>query len=574
MKKKLLSLILAVTLLFSVTVMPVSAIDFERANEPLTKVLAEVVDDIMNGFASVLNFIMKENEKFVDEKDYVYDNFFEGTAEFIDEAKKGANWSLGHSDMSLVPENWQDYDLFLGGFISEQNLFTNDVREVLDDMKVRVIALNDGSGRGTAVFATVDSIGMSNGDIRIVRGMLQDFAKENNLNSINIFATHTHSGIDTQGLWTEIYRKWPKNIVSAISGIGKTEQGTDPEFMEFLYSRVSTAIKEAVDNMSEGLMTYAEKDIGEKYFSNKNRPSATSLDTKLRRFIFTPYAKSEVPTMIVNMSAHPDVVGLPVSDDETKGHGVSGDYIYYMGETITNAGYNFMFFNGAIAGIYIGRVSAAKADKRVEIAANYGKEIGKMVLSLTKTEKEIKADPYISSIEFTADQVEPWYTPWYKGWVPVKESKVEPILNLRLEKVEIPVTNPVIKVAGKLGVVNYLIKKVDKDYYVTTEIGYMEMGKDIKIAFAPGEICTDLIYGGASMTAEGSIKDIAYEGRALTEIFGEDVIIFGLANDAIGYIVPDNDYAMALAFGHYHETLSLGEKTAPILTAAYEKIIK
>jgi DNA-binding ferritin-like protein len=573
MKKKLLSVILAIMVIFTVTVMPVSAVDFERADEPFTKALADVVDSIMNSFAGVLNHIMKENDKFVDEKDYVYDNFFEGTAEFIDKTKEGASWSLGHSSLSLIPENWKDYDLFLGGFISEQNLFTNDVREVLDDMKVRVIALNDGSDRGTAVFATVDSIGMSNGDIRIVRGMLQDFAKENNLNSINIFATHTHSGIDTQGLWTEIYRKWPKNITSAISGIGKTEQGTDPEFMEFLYNRVATAIKEAVDNMTEGLMTYAEKDIGEKYFSNKNRPSASSLDTKLRRFIFAPYSKGEIPTMIINMSAHPDVVGLPVSDDETKGHGVSGDYIYYMGETITNAGYNFMFFNGAIAGIYIGRV-AVKADKRVDIASNYGKEIGKMALGLTKTEKEIKADPYLMSLEFTKEQAQEWYTPWYKGWVPVKEREVEPILNLRLEKVEVHVTNPVIKAAGKLGVVNYIIKKVAKEYFVTTEIGYMEMGKDIKIAFVPGEICTDLIYGGASMTAEGSLRGRAYEGRPLNEIFGEDVIIFGLANDAIGYIIPDNDYAMALAFGHYHETLSLGEKTALTLTQAYENIIK
>ena len=250
MKNKIISLVLALIMIFSVTVMPVSAVDFERADEPFTKTLANVVDGIMNGFAGVLNKIMKENDKFVSEEDYVYDNFFEGTAEFIDEAKEGARWSLGHSETSLVPENWQDYDLFLGGFISEQNLFTNDVREILDDMKVRVIALNDGSGRGTAVFATVDSIGMSNGDIRIVRGMLKEFAEKMGINSINIFATHTHSGIDTQGLWTEIYRKWPKNILTAITGIGKTEQGTDPEFMEYLYSRVSTAIRKAVDSMT------------------------------------------------------------------------------------------------------------------------------------------------------------------------------------------------------------------------------------------------------------------------------------------------------------------------------------
>ena len=572
MKKKLIAFILTAVMFFSVTVMPVSAVDFERANEPFTKGLALVVDKLMNGLAGALNGIMKENSKFVDESEYCYDNFYEGTGEFLDKPSKNARWHLGQSSLSLIPENWQDYDLFLGGFISEQNLFTNDVREVLDDMKVRVIALDDGSGRGISVFATVDSIGMSNGDIRHIRGLLGDFAEKQGISSINIFATHTHSGIDTQGLWTEIYRKWPKNIVSAISGIGETEQGTDPEYMAFLYGRVKTAIENAVNSMTTGTMTYAEKDIGESYFSNKNRPSATSLDTELRRFVFIPDTKNVSPTIIVNMSAHPDVVGLPVSSDETKGHGVSGDYIYYMGETITNAGYNFMFFNGAIAGIYIGRISAAKSDKRVDIAANYGKELGKMVLGLCKTENQIMNDEYLMSLDFTADQVEDWYVPWYKGWVPAKEREVAPLLNLRLKTVEIPVTNPVIMAAGKLGVVNYLIKKSQNNYYITTEIGYMEMGKDIRIALVPGEICTDLIYGGESLKASASISGKDFSGKTLCDILGDDIIVFGLANDAVGYIVPDNDYAMALGFGHYHETLSLGKETGSIIMKAFDSI--
>ena len=571
--KKALSLVLAFVMVFSVMVTPASAIDFEASAEPLTKTLAHVVGTLFDGIVSVVNLFLKENDKFIDEEEYVYDNFYEGTADFIDKAKPGAKWSLGQSSLSLVPENWEEYDLFLGGFISEQNLFTNDVREILDDMKVRVIALNDGSGRGTAVFATIDSIGVSNGDIRHIRGLLEDFAKKNNINSINLFATHTHSGIDTQGLWTDIFRKWPKNIFSAFTGIIETEQGTDPEYMEFFYSKVCEAITEAVDSMATGTMTFARKDIGARYFSNKNRPSCDSLDTELKRFVFTPDNKSLTPTIIVNMSAHPDVVGLATEDDPTKGHGISGDYIYYIGETINNAGYNFMFFNGSIAGIYIGRISA-KADRRVDIAANYGREIGKMVLGMTMTEKEILADDYLMSLNLTAEQIDGHnYTPWYEGWTPAEETKVEPILNIRLEKVEIHVTNPVIQAAGKLGVVNYLIKKSQKDYYVTTEIGYMEMGKDIKIVFVPGEICTDLVYGGEALTAEGSVNNKDYEGKTLCEIFGDDVIIFGLANDAVGYIVPENDYCMALAFGHYQELLSLGKKEATVMFEAYENLL-
>lgn len=573
MKKKALSVILAIVMVFSATAVPASAIDFEASAEPITKVLAKVVGTVFETLVGTVNLFLRENDKFIDEDEYVYDNFYEGTADFIDEAKVGAKWSLGQSSMSLVPENWEEYNLFLGGFISEQNFFTNDVREVLDDMKVRVIALNDGSDRGTVVFATVDSIGVSNGDIRHIRGLLEDFAAQNNINSINLFSTHTHSGIDTQGLWTDIFRKWPKNIFSALTGIIETEQGTDPEYMEFFYSKVCEAITEAVDSMTEGTMTFARKDIGERYFSNKNRPSTSSLDTELKRFVFTPDDSSVTPTIILNMSAHPDVVGLATDDDPTKGHGISGDYIYYIGETINNAGYNFMFFNGSIAGIYIGRISA-KADLRVDIAANYGREIGKMVLGMTMSESEILADDYLMSLNLTAEQTEGHnYTPWYEGWEPVTETELDPILNIKLAQVEVHVTNPVIKAAGKLGVVNYLIKKSGRDYYVTTEIGYMELGKDVKVAFVPGEICTDLIYGGNQLTAEGSVNSKDYEGKTLCEIFGDDVIIFGLANDAVGYIVPENDYCMALAFGHYQELLSLGKEEATVMFEGYEKLV-
>lgn len=573
MKKKALSFILVITMVFSVAITPVSAIDFESSSDPVTKTIARVIGTVFESVVNVLNVFMRENDKFVDEEVYVYDNFYEGTPEFIDEAAVGAKWSLGESSMSLVPENWEEYNLFCGGFISEQNFFTNDVREILDDMKVRVIALNDGSGRGTAVFATIDSIGVSNGDIRHIRGLLQEYAAENDINSINLFATHTHSGVDTQGLWTDIFHKWPKNIFSAFTGIIPTEQGTDPEYMEFFYTRVCEAITEAVDSMEEGTMTFARKDIGEKYFSNKNRPSCSSLDTELKRFVFTPDDASVTPTIIVNMSAHPDVVGLATEDDPTKGHGISGDYIYYMGETINNAGYNFMFFNGAIAGIYIGRISAP-AEKRVDIAANYGREIGKMVLGMTMTEEKIIEDEYLMSLNYSAEEIEGYnYTPWYEGWIPAEEEVVDPILNIKIAQVEIHVTNPVIMAAGKLGVVNYLIKKSAGEYYVTTEIGYMEMGKDVKIAFVPGEICTDLIYGGNALTADGSVNEKDYEGKTLFEIFGDDVIIFGLANDALGYIVPENDYSMALAFGHYQELLSLGKAEATVMFEAYENLL-
>lgn len=572
--KKAVSVLLCLVMLMGVTAVPVFASSEadksfgERAGDFFVRGLGGVVHGITSG----INFLMRENDSFIPEEEYVYDSFYEGTAEFIKEAADGACWSLGKAEMSLLPENYEDYSLFLGGFLTGGNGFKNDVREILDDMRVRVIALNDGSQRGTTVFATVDAIGVSNGDIRQIREMLSSFAKENDINAVSIFATHAHSCIDTQGLWTDIQHKWPKNFFHAFTGMGESVQGTDEEYMEFFRNTVKTAIITAVSSMEKGRMTYAEKELPQ-YFSNKNRQSASAVDERVRRIAFYPENKESTPTFIVNMSAHPDVAGLAVKDDPVKGHGLSGDYVYYIGETLNALGCDFMFFNGAICGIYIGRPDV-NTERRVEIPAGYGKEVAQIVYAMTKTKDEILGDEKLMSFNFTKEQTEGHenFTYWYENWQGAEEKELEPILNLRLKTVELQATNPIIKVAAKLGLVNYQIKKTaDKDYFITTEIGYMEMGKELKFAFVPGEFCADLAWGGSSLTKQGSVRGEDFEGRTLEEIFGDDsIIVLGLANDSIGYIVPDNDYCMSLGMGHYHETLSLGENTASTIMNAFE----
>ncbi len=572
MKKKLLAVILSVVMLLGMSVTPVSALEIsENFTSFAEKYLPPVIELFVEKAVGGLTSIMRENKYFLSEDEYTYDNFYKGTETFITEAAEGASWSLGQADASLVPENWQDYELYLGGYISTDNGLSNDVREILDDMKVRVIALNDGSGRGTAVFATIDAIGITNTDIRQIRQMLSGLAEEYNINSINVYSTHAHSAIDTQGLWTNILGKWPGNIIGAIAGLDVLQQGTDKEYMDFLFGKVTQAVTEAVTNMNEGTMTYAVKDVGSKYFSNKNRPTASALDTEIRRFTFTPDDEAIRPTMIVNMSAHPDSAGLPTGSG-VNGHGLSGDYVYYLGEVINGAGYDFMFFNGAICGIYSERINVNR-DERIELAADYGKEIGQIVLSMTKSYDEVVADEYIMGLNFTSEKTDgTGYKPWYTGWTAVEETELDPILNIRLATVEIHVTNPIIKLAAKSGLVNYSVKVKGRDYYVTTEIGYMEWGKDVRIAMVPGEFCSDLAFGGSSLTAEGSYSKTAFSGRTLAEIFGEDIIVFGLANDAVGYIVPDNDYSMSLIGGHYQESISLGKETASTIMAAFEQL--
>ena len=69
-----------------------------------------------------------------------------------------------------------------------------------------------------------------------------------------------------------------------------------------------------------------------------------------------------------------------------------------------------------------------------------------------------------------------------------------------------------------------------------------------------------------------------YKGSILTEVMNdEDIMVFGLANDEIGYIIPDNDYCDLGVFGdahHKEELLILHPNLGSELVSEYEKLYK
>ena len=584
---KILSIILAVTLLIggSSAITTASAADLGTT---LENAGLSIVELIFSTLVSGLNLMVPDSKDFVKVEDRVIENFYEGTETWEDEAKADAKWSLGHAKASLIPDDLREAvekgeksGYYLGGFIDPNNMMVNEIEEIIDDMQIRVIALSDGSDRGVALFANIDCIGFSNGDIKEIRKRVEAMADELGVefNSINVSSTHTHSCIDTQGLWTNLFPKLFTNLFKSYLPFLEKERGANAEYMEFVYETAANTMKNAVKDMRTGTLTYAVKEIGDEentYFNNKNRSQSTSLIDELARFVFTPDDKAFKPTMIVNIAAHPDVAGLPV-DDVDNGRDLSGDYVYYLGEKIEEKGYNFMFFNGAIAGIYEGRGPASDGvptERRYEETLRYGHEIANMALSLTKTVEEIENDMTAEEKAKMAEEMEIGgenYTLWYKDWEPVTEKVLEPNLNIIIKEVKIKVTNPLIQLVGKLNLVNYTVCKEGLSYYIFAEIGYMEIG-GVKVAFMPGEIVQDLICGGKSLTADGSYSGKDFECKTIYQLFGEDSICFGLMNDAIGYVVPDNDYTMALLGDHYQEMISLGRVAGSTIMNGFAEI--
>ena len=544
----------------------------------------KVIHGILQGFSNAV----KDGSDYIPVEAYVPENFFEGTKKFLKNPSKNGKWSLGYANINLTPLDYANRNYYMGGYISPDNGFKNLIEEVVDDMQGRAIALDDGSGRGVSVFCTIDCIGTTNGDIRVIRKKFKEKFEElypdRKIASVNIFSTHTHSCVDTEGIWTDFPGKLLRNFKRKKKGNGALERGADEQYMRFLCEGVSDTLIKAVQDMCEGELTIAQKDITEDYFSNRNRPSAPSIVTDITRLTFTPDDKSKTPTMIINLPAHPDVAGFPVKDEPGSGRRLSGDYVYYLGETVSKAGYNLMFFNGAICAIYMARGKSnddLKFNHRYEESIRFGREIGRIALSLTKTLDEIKKDKLLyDEAEIVTDTELAKrnggnYTLWCEGWEPVEEKKVKPLLNIRIKEVKIPIMNPLMAAAGKLKLANFKVLTEGKGKYaIYSEIGYIEFGKELKVAMVPGEFCCDLLKGGASLYADGSITHTDFGLPSVRDIFGEDTIAFGLANDAIGYIVPDNDYTMGDPMNHYHELVSLGCLTGSSVMKGFVEMAK
>lgn len=524
--KSILALILCFSLLFtSATGVSAAAVTAEESGNPMMESVANTLNTIFNKLVDgLLNFLVKLFPATVlikDKSTVTSDNFYAGSGEFLDEPAENAQWSLGYAQESIVPDDFNDIKYYKGGYDVSHKL-----DEMLDDLKVRVVVLDDNSGRGKTVIAAIDCLGLANYDVKRIRAALADFAEANDIVSINISATHVHSGIDTQGIYTDTANKIIKNLGAAILKSDNLAPAIDESFFQVIVEKTVIAVKNATADMKTGTLTYAKTDASE-YVRDRTAPDIMLQD--LYRFMFTPDDGS-MGTIISNYGVHPETIGFGTKVG-------TSDFVYYTEQVVNEAGYNFIFIQGAV-GTYT-EDQGASCDgldlDRIEATIRYGQELGYILVSMTWTEEERMAivDAEREAIAVNNEN----YTPWYTRET-VEEKVLEPILNVAHKEYLAPVDNGVYELLGKLSAANnQMVTDANGQYYAVSEVGFMEIG-DIKVILCPGETYAELIKGGENM--EGFKYAPAYE------IFGtEDVLVFDLVNDALGYIMPDHYFTYA-----------------------------
>ena len=507
---------------------------------------------------------------------------YSGHDTFVDEAAEDAQFSLGYDKRSIMPEDFYDATYYKYGAsgigplldygveinktaadLSEyyadkyaaENGLTQEERDeaaatlreryAADILSVRTICLDD--SRGKVLIAAVDCIGMTNASQNEVLKLIDAYCKANNINdivSVNVCATHTHSGIDTLGIMQCVGQVIDGSLIQkALKG----EENTVPDdkYMSFLYETIADSMISAYENMEKGELYFAKDDSVIEYTNDNGdtvemnffQGSNDEVDfiSEIYKLTFVPENAEAKKTVIANFAVHPEKVGVSSAEEITPM--ISADFIPYMEQQIKSAedDCNFIFVNSAI-GSFI-KMSFGSANELYRTCY----EDGKNPLFDTTYENRsmrygIVIGDYIADIE--------------------QGKKVDPILNVKSKEITIKCDNPVIRLLALVRMTNNVILTdwLNRVYTVTS-VGYMEIGKDLKIFMCPGEMNPEVIHTDDHMlTSKYSINRDEFQYGPLTSYFEEsdDVLCFGLMNDMAGYIDPDNDYSLiVLRFNDY-----------------------
>jgi len=313
--------------------------------------------------------------------------------------------------------------------------------------------------------------------------------------------------------------------------------GKDADYMKALSESVYDAVNAAYNDRRDGKLYYGCAEIPG--IQRDSRDPQVYSD-KLDRFRFEDETGHSI--CIFRFDSHPEALG----GNNTL---ISADFPAYMMQYIKEeTGDDSIFFTGAIGGL-ISTHRQVNSD---------GSEMDN--ISSTYRTGRIFADAALSIDN---------------------ELEVTPALNIATAKFDVTLENTTFALMQSLGVINYKANSGGGELglSIETSVTFCSIG-GICCVFVPGEIFPELAYGGYMTESE-------LNPHTLSDIAGvERVLVFGLCDDELGYIVPESDFLLddkapylnagyeASGRRHYEETNCVGPKTAAALAEAFEELVR
>lgn len=390
---------------------------------------------------------------------------------------------------------------------------------VHDDLFARCLAISASSR--PVVFCGVDSIGLFHDDVKRVR---EGFDAD-----IVVAALHDHESPDTMGLWGPAQGK---------SGISET-------YNTYVVNQIRSAVKSAIDALQPARARLAKTHDPElDTFIDDNRPPVVH-DSEVIALSITRADGSPLATL-VNWANHPETLG-------SKNTLLTADYSASLYSTLEEKlGGVAVFMNGAVGGMQspLGAKLPGLKDGTFEKANFIGKRVAEMAAAALKEGRPAEIDG-----TYFAERM-----------------------------VSIPVANPGFQLAAKADLYRGR-KPINADGTSSAAVGVVRLLERkqpvLEIALVPGELYPELSVGGIVKYEGADFPDAPFEPAIKRDLMSAPYrMLFGLANDEIGYIIPkvewDNQapWLAGASKRWYGEVNSVGPEAAPVITAALKELLK
>ncbi len=445
--------------------------------------------------------------------------------DFIDNAI-AEKYTVGFHREVVLPDDIDTKKYYIAGYGEN-----NPAKGVIDPQYAHAVWIDDNSGRGGILLISLDVVGLLNKDVNKIRELLKGFSRQTCCRYIGVMSTHNHAGIDTMGIWGRL-----------------PFSGKDEKFMKLLFEAVVKCAFTAYENRKNGDLYLGEIEVPD---MQEDIRTPIVYSKTLTRFRFVPEDNSNEIWML-NFASHSESL-------QGCNHLVSADFPCYLREKIRNTtGAETFYTVGAIGGMISMDIPDEKVlrdeHRLIESTRNIGYKLADYALSIDN------------------------------------DIKLEPIVNFAYKEFYADVENPVLTIACDIGILTadkYTRKDATNYWCLKSEITYFEIGGK-KLLLLPGELFPELVFGGALSAEESATgKGAEVNPKLLCDIVGDkNILVFGLANDELGYILPPNDFILNekspyIDNGrdkhdrrHYEETNSMGPKTAQVIADTIEEIIK
>lgn len=402
---------------------------------------------------------------------------------------------------------------------------------VHDPLFARCVVMSDGARRVAMV--SVDLVGLQYPEVEKIRQRLPQF------DYVLVASTHNHEGPDTIGLWGQ--KPW--------------KRGVDPTYLEQVVETVVRSVQNAEQRMQPADVQYGTA-TDEELLGDSRKPFAK--DGVLRILRFNGLADRQTLGVLVQWNCHPEAMG-------PRNTLLTADFpSTTISELERRLSAPVAYFSGALGGLMAppdGKFVTDDGRVLLEGDFAYAEAYGRAVAQLS--EAALATSRPISLVPFTCS----------------------------FAKVTIPVDNAAYRTARLLGVLRRQAAGWTGDFHetsapaikpgefaVVTEVGCCRLG-ELHLAAIPGELYPELVYGKFQDPAEAhaDFPDAPLE-VTISQLLGDRPwMLFGLANDEIGYIIPKRqwDVRPPYAYGRerpqYGEINSCGPDVAPILMKAFEE---